>query len=220
MNSSTLRRRRQKIERQWCRNARPSPSPTSLKPSPPWPGSSRKKLQDKAEGPNCRWIGRSKQIPSGWTRNTSETWEDTAGHTDTVWTSATTVKHVGATRSDSMGGKPYSKPRAWGRERVREIFSNTRINISHDLQVKDLYPIADSGATLNCLYMNIPSNYDKQIEPIRSLLPDGNKISAHIQCKIKMDEIAYKFNGIQEPLISIPVLCDNGCTVTFKKQTV
>ena len=74
--------------------------------------------------------------------------------------------------------------------------------------------------------MNIPSNYDKQIEPIRALLPDGNKISAHIQCKIKMDglpeqsKIAYKCNGIQEPLMSIPVLCDNGCTFTLTKQTV
>ena len=100
------------------------------------------------------------------------------------------------------------------------------MNISHDLRVKNLYSIADSGYTLNYLCMNSPSNYDKQIEPIRDLLPDGNKISAHIQCKTKMDglleqsKIAYKFNGIQEPLMSILVLCDNGCTVTFKKQTV
>ena len=74
--------------------------------------------------------------------------------------------------------------------------------------------------------MNSPSDYDKQIEPIRSLLPYGNKISAHIQCKIKMDglleqsKIAYKFNVIQEPVMSISILCDNGCTVTFIKQTV
>ena len=74
--------------------------------------------------------------------------------------------------------------------------------------------------------MNSPSNYDKQIEPIRALLPDGNKSSAHIQCKIKMDrlmeksKIAYKFSGIQEPLMSIPVLCDNRCTVTFTKRNV
>ena len=97
------------------------------------------------------------------------------------------------------------------------------MNISHDLRVRNLDPIADSGYTLNCFFMNIPSEYDKRIEPIRALLPDGNKINAHIQCKIKMDglpeqsKIAYKFDGIQEPLISIPVLCDNGCKATFTK---
>ena len=53
------------------------------------------------------------------------------------------------------------------------------MNISHDLRVRNLYPIADSGATLNCLCMNSPSDYDKKIEPIRALLPDGKK-SAHI----------------------------------------
>ena len=74
--------------------------------------------------------------------------------------------------------------------------------------------------------MNIPGNYDKQIEPIRALIPDGNKSSARIKCKIKMDglpeqsKIAYKFNGLQEPLMSIPVLRDNGRTVKFKKRTV
>ena len=68
--------------------------------------------------------------------------------------------------------------------------------------------------------------YNKRIEPIRALLPDGNKINAHIQCKIKMDglpehsKIAYKFDNIQEPLMSIQVLCDKRCTITFKKQTV
>ena len=52
------------------------------------------------------------------------------------------------------------------------------------------------------------------------------KISAHIQRKIKMaglpeqSKIVYKFNGIQEPLMSTPVLCDNGLTVTLTKQTV
>ena len=36
----------------------------------------------------------------------------------------------------------------------------------------------------------------------------------------EQSKIAYKFNGIQEPLMYIPVLCDNGCTVTFTKQIV
>ena len=31
---------------------------------------------------------------------------------------------------------------------------------------------------------------------------------------------AYKFDNIQDPLISISVLCDNGCTVIFTKQSV
>ena len=74
--------------------------------------------------------------------------------------------------------------------------------------------------------INSPGDYNKRIEPIRALLPDGKKINAHIQCKIKMDGlpeqllIAYKFNSIQEPLISTPVLCDNGCTFTFTKRSV
>ena len=47
-----------------------------------------------------------------------------------------------------------------------------------------------------------------------------------MQCKIKRDglpdqsKIAYKFKGIQETLMYITLLCDNGCTVTFKKRTV
>ena len=107
-----------------------------------------------------------------------------------------------------------------------KIISNTRINISHNLRVRNLDPIADSGATLNCLCIHSPSDYDKLIEPIRALLPDGNKINTHIQCKIKMDglleqsKITYKFNGIEEPLMYIPVLCENRYTVTFTKQTV
>ena len=74
--------------------------------------------------------------------------------------------------------------------------------------------------------MNSPSDYDKRIEVIRALIPDGNKIDAHIQCQIKIDGLleqsktAYKFDSIQEPLMSIPVLCDNGFTVTFTKQSV
>ena len=74
--------------------------------------------------------------------------------------------------------------------------------------------------------MNIPSDYDKQIELIRDLMPDGNKINAHIQCQMKIDGLlehsktAYKFNNTQEPLMSIPVLCKNGCTVTFTKKSL
>ena len=33
-------------------------------------------------------------------------------------------------------------------------------------------------------------------------------------------KIAYKIDNIQEPLMLIPVQCDNGFTVTFTKQTV
>ena len=72
--------------------------------------------------------------------------------------------------------------------------------------------------------MNSPSNYNKQIEPIRDLMPDGNKINVHIQCQIKMDGLpeqsktTYKFDNIQEPLMSIPVLYDNRCTVIFTNQ--
>ena len=74
--------------------------------------------------------------------------------------------------------------------------------------------------------MNIPRDYNKLIEPIRALLPDGKKINAHIQCQMKMDwlpeqsKTAYKFDNIQDPLMSIPVMCENGCTVTFTKQSV
>ena len=100
------------------------------------------------------------------------------------------------------------------------------MNISHDLRVRNLDPIADSGDTLNFLCMNSPSDYDKRIEPIRALLPDGNKINAHFQCQIKMDRLpeqlktVYKFDNIQDTLMSIPVLCDNRCTVTFTKQSM
>ena len=37
---------------------------------------------------------------------------------------------------------------------------------------------------------------------------------------LEQSKIAYKLNGIQELLMSIPVLCDSGCTVTFTKRTV
>ena len=72
--------------------------------------------------------------------------------------------------------------------------------------------------------MNSPSSYNKQIEPIRALLPYGNKINVHIKFQMNMDVIpeqaktAYKSDNIQEPLVSTIVLCDNGCTVTFTKR--
>ena len=37
---------------------------------------------------------------------------------------------------------------------------------------------------------------------------------------LEQSKIAYKFNGIHEHLMSIQVLRDNGCTVTFTKRTV
>ena len=97
---------------------------------------------------------------------------------------------------------------------------------SHDLQFGNLDSIADSGATLNCLCIDSPSDYEKRIEPIRALLPYGNNIKAHIQCQMRMDGIpeqsktAYKFYNIQEPLMSIPVLCNNRYTFIFTKQSV
>ena len=100
------------------------------------------------------------------------------------------------------------------------------MNISHDLRVRNLYPIADSGTTLNNFFMNSPSDYEKRIKPIRALLPDGNKINAHIQCQIKTDRLpeqlktVYKFDKITELLMPIPVICDNGYTFTFTKQSV
>ena len=36
----------------------------------------------------------------------------------------------------------------------------------------------------------------------------------------EQSKIAYKFDNIQEPLMTIPVICDNGYTVTFTKQNV
>ena len=57
-------------------------------------------------------------------------------------------------------------------------------------------------------------------------MPDGNKIEEHIQCQEKIDEIpdnaknAYKLKNMQEPLVSVPVLCDNGFEGTFTKQNV
>ena len=114
MPSSNWRRRLHQIERQLCRNARPSP--TSPKPLQPWPGSSSKQLQDTTGVPGFQWIGIAKQIPSGWTVNTSETWENTSGHTDTVWTSATTVGRVGA-RERAIGITPQ-EPTPWEENRT------------------------------------------------------------------------------------------------------
>ena len=72
--------------------------------------------------------------------------------------------------------------------------------------------------------MNSPSDYDQQIKLISAQLPDRNKIEAHIQCQMKMYGLpenakkAYKFKNMQEPLVYIPVLCDNGCEVAFTKK--
>ena len=57
-------------------------------------------------------------------------------------------------------------------------------------------------------------------------MTDGNKINAYIRCQIKMNGLleqsktAYKFDNIKETLKLIPVLCDNGRTVTFTKPSV
>ena len=72
--------------------------------------------------------------------------------------------------------------------------------------------------------MNSTSDYDQKIKPIRAQLIDGNKIEAQIQCQMKIDGLpdnakkAYKFKNVQEPLVSTPVLCENGFEVKFTKK--
>ena len=74
--------------------------------------------------------------------------------------------------------------------------------------------------------MNNPSDYDQQMNRIWAQLPYRNRIEAHIKCQMKIDGLpdnakkAYKFKNMQEHLVSSPVLCDNGCEVTFTKQNV
>ena len=74
--------------------------------------------------------------------------------------------------------------------------------------------------------MNSPSDYYQQMKPKRAQLPERNKVEAHIQFQMKMGRLpnnakkAYKFKNMQEPLVSISMLYDNRCEVTFTKQNI
>ena len=111
-------------------------------------------------------------------------------HNSVMYPSNNEGHQDGGSRADNKGGNQYGKPRHWGPQKTRETIITIKTNtFSHDLRLTPKDPITDIGAILNCLYMNSPSDYDQQINPIKAQIPDGNKIEAHNQCKMKMDKL-------------------------------
>ena len=94
--------------------------------------------------------------------------------------------------------------------------------------VGTLNAIADSGTTIHCLCTDSPSMDDKMdINGIRAIQPDGSPITSNATCKLRLTNLpegarkAYKFpQQAGNALISLPVLCDNGCDVKLTRNAI
>jgi hypothetical protein len=88
-------------------------------------------------------------------------------------------------------------------------------------------PIADSGSTIHCL-KTTASNENDRHDPagLRAAQPDGSPIISHTKCDIiesrlpPAAKIGYKFATVKQNMISIPVLCDNGCEVLLTEDDI
>jgi hypothetical protein len=81
-------------------------------------------------------------------------------------------------------------------------------------------PIADSGSIIHCLKPTAITENDRH-DPkgLRAAQPDGSPIISHTKCEIierrlpLAANMGYKFDNVKHNIISIPVLCDNGCEI-------
>ena len=88
--------------------------------------------------------------------------------------------------------------------------------------------ILDSGATSNFLMMDAyTSSVTPAINPISVTLPDGSKVKSTHQCTLDLPDLPVAArNGHIIPglasilLLSVVVLCDAGCEVSFNKYGV
>jgi hypothetical protein len=88
-------------------------------------------------------------------------------------------------------------------------------------------PIADSGSTIHCLKSTASTENDRY-DPagLQAAQPDGSPIISHTKCDIIERRLppgakgGYKFDTVKQNIISIPVLCDNGCEVLLTEDDI
>ena len=138
-----------------------------------------------------------------------------------------------ATRDNILGGAAENMHKVWQGWRLGEICSNVNENYSYNT-VSDptsnnnnnpitISGIPDSGATGHFLLVNSEC-INKQLakNPISVQMPDDRKTFSTHTCDLDIDDLpaAAKKGHIlpglaSHALISVRVLCDHGCTVTF-----
>jgi hypothetical protein len=81
-------------------------------------------------------------------------------------------------------------------------------------------PIADSGSTIHCLKPTAITDNDRHHPTgLHATQPDGSPMISHTKCEIIKRRLplpaktGYKFENVKHNIISIPVLCDNGCEI-------
>ena len=89
------------------------------------------------------------------------------------------------------------------------------------------HAIADTGATKHYIRVDAPTfNVTKATNPITVRLPDHSTMSNTHEAFIRIPKLprsarrAYLFPTMQESLLSIGQLCDDGCTAVFDRKRV
>jgi hypothetical protein len=87
--------------------------------------------------------------------------------------------------------------------------------------------ILDSGTTGNYLTVDSPvTNLTPTPNGVRAKIPDGKILQATHKCEIRLPalppkaRVGHVFQEFHNPLISVALLCDNGCEVNFTKTNV
>jgi hypothetical protein len=87
--------------------------------------------------------------------------------------------------------------------------------------------ILDSGTTGNYLTVGSPvTNLAPTPNGVRAKIPDGKILQATHKCELRLPALLPKaqaghvFQKFHNPLISVALLCDNGCEVNFTKTNV
>ncbi len=87
--------------------------------------------------------------------------------------------------------------------------------------------ILDSGTTGNYLTINSPApNIIPTPNVVRAAIPVGKILQASHQCELRLPKlppnarVGHIFQEFKNPLISVALLCDNGCEVNFTQAQV
>ena len=85
----------------------------------------------------------------------------------------------------------------------------------------------DSGASLHLLQEHAPAKQCIRQSPAKCVtIPNGTRMHTTETVKLELDTlpsqatVAHRLPGLSNNLVSAPILCDAGCTVTFSKDNV
>ena len=86
--------------------------------------------------------------------------------------------------------------------------------------------IADSGSTLHCYRRDTTTDNDSTDAVLNDVQPDGSQIVSILQAIMKVSTLnkeacrGYNFTTLTQNLISLPVIEDNGCTITLDRTRI